>query len=219
MEDSNVQDTQTARYSKVDGAYTPASDGAYIKGTDIKPQYASYYTSLLTDGYLQGNQRSITLELPYYASNKSRLAASGSEITFEFPPYRVEKLDVDNNLLEGVATYARSALEGTSPNGTNDYFVRFEPGDSDVTGRFNSLYYERYLYLNARLNKSSGTLYRAAQFDKSGKISTTNNAIEDQLKRVNKKYFTSIPVEWASELSYFKPQMLEKMNTFFPRKL
>ena len=218
LEDSNVQDTQTARYSKVDGAYTPASDGAYIKGTDIKPQYASYYTSLLTDGYLQGNQRSITLELPYYASNKSRLAASGSEITFEFPPYRVEKLDVGNNLLEGVATYARSALEGTSPNGTNDYFVRFEPGDSDVTGRFNSLYYERYLYLNARLNKSSGTLYRAAQFDKSGKISTTNNAIEDQLKRVNKKYFTSIPVEWASELSYFKPQMLEKMNTFFPGK-
>ena len=219
LEGGHIQDTQATRYSKIDGVYTPASNGAYIKDSDIKSQYASYYSDLLTeDGYLQGNQRSITLELPHYSKKKSKLTASGSKITFDFPPYRVEKVDISNNLLEGVATYVRTALEGTSSSGTNDYFVRFEPGDSNVTGRFNSLYYERYLYLNARLNKSTGTLYRAAQFDKSGKIFTTNNAIEDQLKRLNKKYFTSIPVEWASELSYFKPQMLEKMNTFFPGK-
>ena len=213
-----VRDTQTARYSKIDGVYTPASNGVYIKGGDINSQYSNYFTGLLEDGYLQGNQRSVSLELPHYSGDKSKLTTSGSRITFDFPPYRVEKLDINNDLLEGVAVYARTALEGTSPSGTNDYFVKFEPGDSDVTGRFNSLYYERYLYLNARLNKSTGTLYRAAQFDQSGKIFTTNNAIEDQLKRVNRKYFTSIPVEWASELSYFKPQMLEKMNTFFPGK-
>ena len=218
LDDANVQEMQTTRYNKVDGAYVPANNGAYIKGGDIKPQYSNYFTGLLEEGYLQGNQRSISLELPYYSGDKSKLAASGSKITFDFPPYRVEKVDINNDLLEGVAVYARTALEGTSPSGTNDYFVKFEPGDSDVTGRFNSLYYERYLYLNARLNKSTGTLYRAAQFDQSGKIFTTNNAIEDQLKRVNRKYFTAIPVEWASELSYFKPQMLEKMNTFFPGK-
>lgn len=218
IDDVGIVDTQTPRYNKVDGEYVPANNGVFIKGSDIKSQFSSYYSSLLTSGYLQGNQRTISLELPYYTTDKSRLAASGSKVTFEFPPYRMEKLDIDNNLLEGVSVYARTALEGTSSEGTNDYFVRFEPGDEDVTGRFNSLYYERYLYLNARLNKSSGTLYRAAQFDQSGKIFTTNNAIEDQLKRVNRKYFTSIPVEWASELSYFKPQMLEKMNMFFPGK-
>ena len=220
LEDTDIKDIQATRYSKIDNNYVVADNGAFIKGSDIKSQYSGYYNGLIEDGYLQGNQRSISLELPYYrsAEDKSKLAASGSRITFEFPPYRVEKLDIDNNLLEGVATYARTALEGTSPTGTNDYFVRFEPGDKDVTGRFNSLYYERYLYLNARLNKSTGTLYRAAQFDQSGKIFTTNNAIEDQLKRVNKKYFTSIPVEWAHELAYFKPQMLQKMNTFFPGK-
>ena len=218
LEDNDPEVKDPTRYSKVDGNYVEAVNGAYIKEGQIATAYKKYFTSLIEDGYLLGNQKTLVLPLPIYSDQKNNFVASSSAVQLELPPYRTEKLDINNDILTGVASFARTALEGTSTSGSDSYFVRFEPGDEDVTGRPNSLYFERYLYLNARMNKSNGTLYQAAQFGKSGKVLTTNTAIDNQLKRVNKKYFTVIPVEWADELSYFKPQMLEKMNTFFPGK-
>ena len=218
LEDNDPEVKDPTRYSKVDGSYVEAVNGAYIKEGQIATAYKKYFTSLIEDGYLLGNQKTLVLPLPVYSDQKNSFVASSSTVQLELPPYRTEKLDINNDILTGVASFARTALEGTSTSGSDSYFVRFEPGDEDVTGRPNSLYFERYLYLNARMNKANGTLYQAAQFGKSGKVLTTNTAIDNQLKRVNKKYFTVIPVEWADELSYFKPQMLEKMNTFFPGK-
>lgn len=218
IEESNPEIKDTTRYNKVDGGYVEATDGIYIKKDDITAVYKEYFDDLTEDGYLLGNQKTLVLHLPAYTDHKDELVDSSVTIQLHLPPYRTEKLDINNDVLTGVASFARTALEGTSTSGADSYFVRFEPGDKDVTGRSNSLYFERYLYLNARMNKSNGTLYQAAQFGKSGRVITTNTAIDNQLKKVNKKYFTVVPVEWATELSYFKPQMLEKMNTFFPGK-
>ena len=218
IEDSSPEIKDPTRYNKVDGSYVEAANGIYIKESQIAAAYKGYFTSLIEDGYLLGNQKTIALPLPIYSDQKNNLIASSSTVQLDLPPYRTEKLDINHDILTGIASFARTALEGTSTAGADSYFVRFEPGDEDVTGRPNSLYFERYLYLNARLNKSNGTLYQAAQFSKSGKVLATNAAIDNQLKKVNRKYFTVVPVEWANELSYFKPQMLEKMNTFFPGK-
>lgn len=69
--------------------------------------------------------------------------------------------DISESQLETLAADLKGYLEGSPDNG--NYSVRFLEGDSSVTGRKGSLYYQRYMFLNNRLNKTEGHLAKAAQ--------------------------------------------------------
>lgn len=218
LDDAGIAMDTPTHYRKEGSAFIEDEAGRYINKSSISPEYASSFSYLLDGNYLRGDQQTVKLPLPQYAMSKGEFENSGNTLDIVLPPYALDELDIDNNILVGIADFVKTALEGTSKNGNENYFVKFEPGDEEVTGRPNSLYYERYLYLNSRLNKASGSLYKAAIFAQARKHQDVNDKIEDQLETLNRKYFTVVPVEWATELAYFKPQMLEKMNTYFPGK-
>ena len=92
--------------------------------------------------------------------------------------------DMDPSLFSGLVTFIKSALDGTpSANDTG-----MNPGvlntktDQGPLGRENSLYYQRYLVLNSRLNLANGTLTKAynmlrnARNVEEAEVYTQNNA-------------------------------------------
>lgn len=67
---------------------------------------------------------------------------------------------ISESTMSSLVAAIKTALEGTAAGGAS-VPVRYLPGSSYVEGRIDSLYYQRYLFLNNRMNRSDGTLAKA----------------------------------------------------------
>ena len=113
---------------------------------------------------------------------------------------------VSVEILEGLADFIKTSLEGTNTDGTlNNKFVNCL-SDDKISGRPNSLYYRRYNILNSRMNKLTGPLYKAGvllqnidMFNKMDKLDTSNLHIyEDAM--------TLIPIAEMEPMTYLHSQ-------------
>lgn len=117
--------------------------------------------------------------------------------------YTKNLVDVSTEVLQGVADFVKTNLEGT---GDASYYVRYVQGDEKVTGRENSLYYKRYQMLNNRMNKTQGPLAMAARFLNAESMFKELNSYQDGLVESYKKFVKVSPISSMKQLSYFPPQ-------------
>ena len=117
--------------------------------------------------------------------------------------YTHSDVDVSARILQGVVDYVKTNLEGT---GNDSYYVKYVQGDSDISGRENSLYYKRYQMLNNRMNKTQGPLAMAARFLNSKSQLTSISAFQLSLADSYKKFAKITPISSMRELSYFPTQ-------------
>ena len=88
---------------------------------------------------------------------------------------------ISNSNLQKLVSFIIDRLEGTNHQTMDNLPVKYLPGYDAAIGRENSLYYMRYVFLNARMNLQEGTLTKAAlylynwEFLKSGDLFTSQN--------------------------------------------
>jgi len=105
--------------------------------------------------------------------------------------------------LEDLANQLRLALEGSSDE--YPFPVRCLPGDKFAVGRTDSLYYQRYLFLNNRMHKTQGHLAKAANLLKNWQI------IRDALTQDNEalgaygSFMEIAPAIPTDDLVYIEP--------------
>ena len=116
--------------------------------------------------------------------------------------------DMDPSLFSGLVTFIKSALDGTpSANDTGmNPGVLNTKNDQGPLGRENSLYYQRYLVLNSRLNLANGTLTKAynmlrnARNVEEAEVYTQNNAASFN------RIMAVIPVEKMTPMTFLPAQ-------------
>lgn len=113
---------------------------------------------------------------------------------------------VSEDVLKGLAEFAKTALEGTDPDGENSYYVKYLAGDDKPSGRENSLYYKRYNILNTRMNMIQGPLYKAASYVKNTKIFEDIQNLNSQTLETYDKFVTVMPVAEMEGMTYLPPQ-------------
>ena len=113
---------------------------------------------------------------------------------------------IDISILEGLADFIKTSLEGTNTSGTlNDKYVTCV-ADDIVKGRPNSLYYKRYNILNSRMNKLTGPLYKAGMFLKNVSIFDKVNNIDTNNQNTYKDAVVVMPVAEMEPMTYLPPQ-------------
>lgn len=113
---------------------------------------------------------------------------------------------VSEDVLKGLAEFAKTALEGTDPDGENSYYVKYLAGDDKPSGRENSLYYKRYNILNTRMNMIQGPLYKAASYVKNTKIFEDIQKLNSQTLETYDRFVTVMPVAEMEGMTYLPPQ-------------
>lgn len=132
-----------------------------------------------------------------------KLTESGTTYSKVVHTYTKNSVDVSSEILQGIADFVKTNLEGT---GDSSYYVRYVRGDESVSGRTNSLYYKRYQMLNNRMNKTQGPLAMAARFLNSESMFAEINSYQNGLVESYKKFVKVTPISSMRPLSYFPTQ-------------
>ncbi len=136
----------------------------------------------------------------------------------EVPPW-IEITDtgsdlyVPDDLFANIAKYLIEQLEGT---GQGAYLQRVK--DGPLTGRSSGLYYQRYLILNQRMNKSTGSLYLASTLQRSSNILDNNQiGIYDQLQ-ILRYDLDALPVYNMQKLVFINNKFIDNAKYDIVRK-
>jgi hypothetical protein len=109
--------------------------------------------------------------------------------------------DVSLAVLNSIADYAIEQLEGSEDSGS--YPVQYVSGDSAVSGRTGSLYYQRYLFLNNRLHRTEGHLAKAASLLDNWRLMRESRSQNSSRLDSYAAYIAATPVESTSSLVYY----------------
>lgn len=132
-----------------------------------------------------------------------------------FTLFQEEDFDVKTIILKGLAEYVKTALEGT---GNDRYFVKYVKGDSQPSGRSNSLYYRRYLALNNRMNTAEGTLAPLLPVLRNKEYFTYSDDYTRNLNETYEDIMEVVPVSKYEQLTWMPEQKATANTIALPGK-
>lgn len=174
----------------------------------IIPDYKPAENTFTSSGSIPKVNTTLDLANPENYTNVARI--KGIRV------YSEEISDVSETLLRGLADFVKTCLEGT---GSQPYFVKYAAGDSELTGRSNSLYYKRYQMLNNRLNLAYGTLAGVIPFIRNNKkITQVSTQYSANLIESYSSYLSNMPIAKMETLAYLPPQEATATTIQLPGK-
>ena len=122
----------------------------------------------------------------------------------------INKPDVSADVLRGMASYVKSALEGT-PIGYSDPYVKYVAGEDTLTdgkprGREDSLYFKRYQMLNNRMNRLKGPLWQAASYLRNSTVFDDVQNFSSQVLDSYDPFISVVPIESMESMTYMPKQ-------------
>lgn len=125
--------------------------------------------------------------------------------------------DVSYNTLNALVQRIKEDLLGSESQGR--YPVRFVEGDDRAEGRVNSLYYQRYMLLNARMHRTEGPLAKAAFLMYNWQIVKDARGFQDAQTENYTDFIDAIAVPQMDELMYVPPKTEAEEGRFYVRAL
>lgn len=122
--------------------------------------------------------------------------------------------DIDLGVLQAIADYLRGKLDGYVDNNGTKLMTdgaKYVKGDEQVEGNKNSLYYMRYLYLNNRLNKTSGALSKASMYLNNRSALTSMGTATTNRYLSYEDYMNVMPISRMTSLTYL-PKQKDRMS-------
>jgi len=123
---------------------------------------------------------------------------------------------VSEAALDTLVSSLKEALDGTL---AGSYPVRFLPGDSSPQGRLDSLYYQRYIFLNNRMNKSEGTLSKAASMLGNWSLVKDSDMFKAGQVDGYLPYIDAVPVSNIDSMLYVPPASEAEEGRFYIQKV
>ena len=128
-----------------------------------------------------------------------------------------ETNDVTDEVLGDFVHRIKTDLLGSPVHGT--YPVRFLEGDEKATGRVDSLYYQRYMFLNARMHRTDGALARAGFLLYNWQIVKDARGFQDAQIENFTDFLDALPIPQMDELMYVPPNSEGEEGRFYLRAL
>ena len=125
--------------------------------------------------------------------------------------------DVSDEALGDLVQRIKTDLLGTSTQGS--YPVRFVEGDDRASGRADSLYYQRYMFLNARMHRTEGALAKASYLMYNWQIVKDARVFQDTQTENYTDFLDAIAVPQMDELMYSPPKDSSSEGRFYLRSL
>ena len=125
---------------------------------------------------------------------------------------------VSEETLSVLVTTIKEALEGKATNGAG-VPLRYLPGDNNVIGRPDSLYFQRYLFLNNRLNRSEGPLAKAEMLLYNWNLLKKSNIFKSQQLYAYAPYLDALPVASMDDLIYLPPEEGSTSGAFYIKEI
>lgn len=162
--------------------------------------------------YMESNDMHYLRKVRFVIPDKSIDTGNGTctlvpseSIIYEFSvPYDADNPDIYPEILDSIADFMNTSLEGT---GDEDHYVKYVTGMDGPSGSTNSLYYKRYEMLNNRINKSFGKLAQAARYLKQKDTLTKISNIKSALATSYEKFVKVVNIKDYEPLSYFPRQI------------
>lgn len=180
------------------------------------------YIEIRDKGTVELNQK---LVVPEYNRDWTKITSSSTisneklkDIDEEDLQVPVKIIDVSRDVLEGLATYVKKALEG---QGEESGFVKYVEGqekDGVPSGRSDSLYYKRWQVLNNRLNRTNGPLYKAATYLNNRSAIQEPKNYQKNVRKSYKDFMEVMPVAEISPLVYMKREPATATTVEIPGK-
>ena len=125
--------------------------------------------------------------------------------------------DVSYDTLGALVQRIKVDLLGSETLGP--YPVRFLEGDDRAYGRVDSLYYQRYMFLNARMHKTEGALAKAAFLMYNWQIVKNARSFQDAQTENYTDFLDAVDVPQMDELMYVPPKTEDEEGRFYIRAL
>lgn len=117
-------------------------------------------------------------------------------------------VDVEEEALQTLSDFVKTALEGTTDSDTTDNFAikNVQGEDSEPKGRENSLYYKRYQVLNNRMNRLQGNLWNASMLLRNMDVIKASERLSNQPVEIYEQYIDVMPIQSMDYLTYLPTQ-------------
>lgn len=125
--------------------------------------------------------------------------------------------DISDEALGNLVQVIKTELLGTASQGT--YPVRFLEGDERATGRADSLYYQRYMFLNARMHRTEGALAKSAYLLYNWQIVKNARTFQDAQTENYTDFLDALAVPQVDTLMYSPPKTEGEEGRFYLREL
>lgn len=125
--------------------------------------------------------------------------------------------DISDEALGDIVQCAKTDLLGTATQGP--YPVRFLEGDERAVGRVDSLYYQRYMFLNARMHRTEGALSKAAYLMYNWQIVKNARSFQEAQVENYSDFLDTVAIPHMDELMYSPPKTEAEQGRFYLREL
>jgi hypothetical protein len=188
----------------VDADSTGRADLVHVSLTVILPLYDrvnnTFTPSVVVEKDLNGQL--VNMDASYFSRRK---------LTFKNGP----QPDVSTTTLFAIANFIKTALEGT---GSSNYYIKYVAGDSELSGRKNSLYYKRYQMLNNRMNTVKGTLSSLMHILRNSNLIEESRKYDEGVQDSYKGFLSVTPISSMEELSWLPEQKATGTTIELPGK-
>lgn len=195
-----------------------STDSAFLTQDQID-EYLADENNLRTESTTQDGFETTTLylDIPTYQGGEptNTIVPSGNIQSYSIGPYQLERADVSQDVLKGIADYVSYKLKGVDGE---SYSVKFLAGDEEPSGREDSLYFKRYRALNNRIHWVNGPLMQAASFLKNKKIFKGLDLYSENFIKSYAEQLTVVPLPKIETLAYFPTQTATGTTVAMPGK-
>ena len=125
---------------------------------------------------------------------------------------------ISEETLTKIVITIKEALEGR-PTASSNIPVKYTPGMDNPIGRPSSLYYQRYLFLNNRMNRTDGTLAKAEMLLYNWELLKKSGVFKAQQLGAYAPFIDANPVATMDPMLYLPPQEGDTSGSFYIREV
>jgi len=125
--------------------------------------------------------------------------------------------DISDEGFQNVVEYIKELLLGKSWEGAAP--VKFLAGDDAAQGRQNSLYYQRYMFLNSRMNRQNGPFAQAAMMQFNWQHLIASGMFKSAQANNYRNLVDALPVAQMDALVYSPPNNIAMRGNFYSQAL